>query len=101
MGKLAHKKKKISKDCWNLDQAFFIWLHEHLVVYLKEAGENVDLSYYKFDYKGKKYTQEEIIKMMINDLKDIHYLGVWNPKYQDLSNEILDLWKLVFHAMWW
>lgn len=101
MGKLAHKKKKISQDCWDLDQAFFVWLYEHLVVYLKEAGKMVDLSYHKFDYKGKKYTQEEIIKMMINDLKDIHYLDTWNPKYQDLSNEILDLWKLVFHAMWW
>ena len=41
-------KKKLSEECWDLDLAFLKWLQERLPVYLKEAGQIVDLTYYKF-----------------------------------------------------
>ena len=58
------KKKKIRRDCWDLDSAFFKWLKERLPVYLKEAGEVVDLEYHKFEFRGKEYTQKEVAEML-------------------------------------
>ena len=66
MKKKTINKKKISKECWDLDSAFLKWLKEHLIVYLKEASKVVDLNWYKFQYKGEELTQEQIIKKNIN-----------------------------------
>ena len=52
-------KKKLSKECWDLDLAFLKWLQERLPVYLKEAGQIVDLTYYKFTYNNIEYTQKD------------------------------------------
>ena len=103
MKKRTIKKKKISKECWCLDFNFLEWLRIRLPIYLKEAGSTVDLTYHKFEYKGKTMTQEEIIKRMIQLLKEIEGKDCWDPheEYKDKVDEILDIWKLVFHAMWW
>ena len=66
MKKKTINKKKISKECWDLDSAFLKWLKEHLIVYLKEASKVVDLNWHKFQYKGEELTQEQIIKKNIN-----------------------------------
>ena len=93
------KKKKIRKDCWDLDVSFIYWLKERLPVFLRDASSVVDLNYRKFIYKDKEYTQEEIIKRMIeliNLMGDDYVFS--DPAYID---ELLDLWKLVFPRMWW
>ena len=66
MKKKTINKKKIRKECWDLDSAFLKWLKEHLIVYLKEASKVVDLNWHKFQYKGEELTQEQIIKKNIN-----------------------------------
>lgn len=102
MKKKTINKKKISKECWGLDSAFLKWLKEHLIVYLKEASKVVDLNWYKFQYKGEELTQEQIIKKMLILLNSIEGKDIWDgEEYTSKCDEILDLWKLVFHSMWW
>ena len=60
------KKRQISRDCWDLEYTFFKWLEERLPVYLKEGGAFVDLEYHKFEFRGKEYTQKELIERMIH-----------------------------------
>ena len=94
------KKRKLHRDCWSLDASFIIWLNEHLKVYLKDADKIVDLEYNKFEYNGKEYTHKELIKRMIylsNYLIKYYYLDTKREKV----DELLDIWKLVFSAMWW
>ena len=103
MKKKTIMKRKISKECWDLDDAFLVWLYEHLKVYLKEASKVVDLNYHKFTYKDEELTQEEIIRRLITLLEEVKTLDTWlyEKEYCDKCDEILDLWKLVFYAMWW
>ena len=102
MKKKTINKKKISKECWCLNHTFLVWLEEHLKVYLKEASKIVDLNYHKFIYKNEELTQEEIIRKMLLLLDQIRGKDAWDgDEYLDKCSEILDLWKLVFHSMWW
>ena len=101
MSKQSIKKKRISKDCWNLDQAFLKWLGERLPVYKKEAGKVVDLKFHEFEYNSERMTQEEGIDRMLELLHQIDGLDSWDKEYEELTNELLDLWKLVFAAMWY
>ena len=96
-------KRRISRDCWDLDWAFYKWLSDRLPVYLKEGGSVVDLTYYKFkDYNGEEKTQEEIIKRMIVLVNYLlsDYLA-WTDEYDKAHDELMYLWTTVIRAMWW
>lgn len=95
------KKYKIKRDCWDLDKAFLIWLHERLPVYLHDAGVLVDLNYHKFIYHEKEYTQRELVVRMIHLLDSICAGIVDLEEEYNSINEVLEIWSLVFHAMWW
>lgn len=103
MKKNTIKKKKISKDCWCLDFAFIQWLRERLPVYLREAGQIVNLEYHKFTYKDKEYTQKELIEIMIRDINTIVNDFFWDSKAEgyDTYKEIFEIWAIVAPAMWW
>ena len=66
MKKRTIDKRKIRKDCWDLDYAFTKWLNEHLKVYKKDAIKIVDLEYHKFTYNDEELTQLEIIDKLIH-----------------------------------
>ena len=44
-----------SRECWNMDTKLIEWLYSHLMMYLEDASEIVDLTYYKFEHNGKTY----------------------------------------------
>ena len=94
-------KKKLSEECWDLDLAFLKWLQERLPVYLKEAGQIVDLTYYKFTYNNVEYTQKDLIIHMIKLVNEAIDMDMYDEKYSVIVDEILDLWKMVFYCMWW
>ncbi len=105
---LKHKKK-LTKSTWSLEWYFLKWLNEHVKAYKKEASKVVDLTYHKFDYNGVTYTQEQLIDRLI-ELSDGLILGhryfsfendFSNKSIINETNELLDIWKLVFFAMWW
>ena len=67
----------------------------------------VDLEYYKFEYKDKIYTQLQVIDRII-ELTDYiidnnYYEMMWSDieHLEAMKNEIFDLFKISFSAMWW
>lgn len=95
------EEKKIYKECYDLDYSFIKWLNIRLKIYLKGALNVIDLTFYKFEFKGKIYTQEELIKKMIK-LSDEILASDWiDEGYSEKIDELLDIWKLVFKVMWW
>ena len=100
------KKKKVSEECWNLNNELLWWLNEHLKVYLNDANKYVDLEYHTITYKRKTYTQLEVINRLIeltNYLigadcmeKCVNVKDVTKAK-----DEMYDLLKQVHFYMWW
>lgn len=104
MNKRRHKafnKRKISRECWSLDYAFIKWLNIHLKVYKKDASKIVNLEYHKFTYEEKELTQLEIINRLIQITDYLLISDRLELEYWHQVNQMLDLWKLVFPAMWW
>lgn len=95
------KNRKLRKECWNIDYQFIKWLNKHLKVYLEDAGKVVDLTFREYEYCGKTYTLEGVIKRMIylSDELTNKYYAV-NDVYE-YTDELLDLFRLVFYDLWW
>ena len=95
-------KRKLHKECWDLDWAFVKWLQQHLIIFKKDASKIVDLEYYKFEYKGEELTQLQIIDKLIRLTTEVIVAyDLWDETCLKQLDEILDLWKLVFPVMWW
>ena len=95
------QKKKIRKECWNLDSAFVNWLNIRLKIYKHDAGKIVNLEYHKFDYDGKEWTQLELIDKLIHLTDEMKHTDTWNTNYIPLLNQICEIWKELIPAMWW
>lgn len=112
-------KKTIHEECWNLNYELIKWLNEHLKVFLEDNlksdwGNNLDYEYHKETYRGKKYTQRELLEMLIDItdelLKDEDFGGP-NATSDDIKkickhqmalvNKMYDILKLVhWHLSW-
>ena len=98
-----------SRETWCLNSIFAQWLYSHCKMYLKEASKIVDLSYYKFEYNGKTYTQEEAIKKIIKWTGYyIKHEDDWTEddtskynKAQIVMKKAIELWAIIFPCMWW
>lgn len=107
-----------SRETWSLDYVFYMWLYERLKMFVEIGGQVVDLNFHKFDFKGKEYTQLELINMMIErleyffnedarDSKIDEYrkqgMGIVEAdnKAHEPIKEIGEIWALVLPAMWW
>lgn len=107
-----------NRETWSLDTVFYMWLYERLKMFVEIGGQVVDLNFHKFNFKGKEYTQLELINMMIErleyffnedarDSKINEYrkqgMGIFeadNKAYEPIK-EIGEIWALVLPAMWW
>ena len=47
--KIREKHGFDDRETWNLNYTMATWIYEHLKLYLKLAGQIVDLTYYKFE----------------------------------------------------
>jgi hypothetical protein len=93
-----------SRETWSLDHVFYMWLYERLKMFVEIGGQVVDLNYNKFDFKGKEYTQLELINMMIERLESYFKkedLFVSSEEEYEPIKEIGEIWALVLSAMWW
>lgn len=91
-------------ELWNLDYTFVLWINTRFKEFKKQADSKIDLNYHKFKYKNKTYTQLQ----MINKIIDIsNYLAKESNYYNDSKvtiekiNELIDMFKLIYPAMWW
>ncbi len=91
------------RETWNLDMQFAYWIFTRCKMYLKEA--NINLSYHKFDFESKTYTQEEAINQIIEWTKP--YLKKYScsleeePKVYADFQKACRLWAVIVPAMWW
>ena len=91
------------RETWSLYNSFYCWLYERLKLYKKLASKKIKLDFYKFEYKGKTYTQIQMINEMIKRLelylsKDFNE---YNQTHNALVTEIAEMWALVLPVMWW
>ena len=91
----------------NLNYEFILWLNSRFKKYREQAIKIVNLEYYKFEYKDKIYTQLQVIDRII-ELTDYiinndYYEMMWSDveHLEAMKNEIFDLFKMSFGAMWW
>ena len=94
-------------ETWNLNYEFILWLNSRFKKYREQAIKIVNLEYYKFEYKDKIYTQLQVIDRII-ELTDYiinndYYEMMWSDveRLEAMKNEIFDLFKMSFGAMWW
>lgn len=94
-------------ETWNLNYEFILWLNSRFKKYREQAIKMVDLEYYRFEYKDNIYTQLQVIDRII-ELTDYiinndYYEMMWSDveHLEAMKNEIFDLFKMSFGAMWW
>lgn len=93
-------------ECWNLNLSFIEWVNSRFKRYMKDASKMIDLEFHTFKYKRKKYTQKEIIERIIKLSDEVLEIGFnydneTKDKINEDVNEMFDLFKIVFWAMWW
>lgn len=91
------------RETWSLDSAFYLWLYERLKMYLEYASRVVDLDFHEFIFKGEKYTQKQLIDMMIERLEN-YFANKYDTESEEESSrldEVVEIWALVLPAMWW
>lgn len=84
------------REVWGLDLTFLLWLYERLRMY--DEKNYVDTSFHKFEHRGKTLTFQQCINKMLQNLKVV--LVDTNIDNVELVDEILDLFKLCFHCLW-
>ena len=98
------KEQKRTPIDWNLDYELIVWLNKNIKEYYNNASEAVDLTFHKFIYKRKEYTQEQLIEKLIditNYLKK-EYFNLIEPKVViRKTKEMFDILKLIFYTLWW
>jgi hypothetical protein len=91
-----------NRETWNLNISFIEWIYTRLKMY-KEVC-NIDLKFYKFNYKEEELTQGEIIDKILELCAKIltSERNVEDEKMIDeKTREICDLWKEILPYMWW
>ena len=87
------------REVWNLDSAFYCWLYERLVAYLPNCKTIVQEKI--FDFQGNKYTQEEMVCMMIERLDLIlKENNMYKPEYMEAEDEVLQLFSETIRSLW-
>ena len=87
------------RDTWSMSLTFECWLYEHLMMYKESA--NINFDFHKFEYKGKTYTQGEMINKMIELLETSLKSSNSSLDEVDTIREIAQMWAVVLPAMWW
>lgn len=107
------KERKIygfdSRETYNLDTTMYYLLYERVCMFLEKSSDIIDFTYYKFDYKGKEYTQEELMDILLDKLKtavtyDFYDYGNESKEYKERYTYISDIWEIwnILHEyMWW
>ena len=104
MFRFKSKKQKLIEETYSLDYSFVKWLNTHLKVYLEYALKYIDLEFHKFNYKGKEYTQLQMINKLIeitDYLVDEDTYFNWEEKTFEYIKEMLDIYALIFNSLSW
>ena len=94
------------RDTYSLKTTFVAWLYERLRYFQDEASKVVDFSYYTFDIGGETLTQRQCIDRMVEDCKiiletDTILMDDEFDRIDAIKDDLFDIFKKVFWAMWW
>ncbi len=93
-----------SRETWCLDSMFAEWLYTRCTMYLEKASEVVNLDYYKFNFRGKEYTQREAIERIrqwsLYYVKNRYESGREEKAVKALT-AASELWTIILPYMWW
>ena len=98
------KKRKMQEECWNLSYEFVKWLNEHLKIYVEDKPKIVDMEYFEFDYKGKNYTELEMVNKLIeitDNLISEEDKNMDGVKMCQLKDEMYEILKEIHFTLWW
>lgn len=74
-------------------------------MYVDTASKIIDLEYHRFIWKGKVYTQIDLIKELLTHLefyfKSSEDCILLNEEEEKIILEIGEIWALLLPAMWW
>ena len=86
---------------WNLNHEFIKWVNYWFKRFKEEA--EIDLTFHKFKYNNKEYNQIEIINRIreLTDYIDLDFYDFSDEERAESVEEVFDLFKTVFWAMWW
>jgi hypothetical protein len=107
-----------SRETWNLDGTFYRWVYERVKRFVEVGGQIADLNFHKFTFKGKEYTQLELINMMFERLEYYFNEDALDNKVDEYEKqgmsiveadqkayepvvEIGEIWAILLPAMWW
>lgn len=91
-------------ETWSLNSEIMRWIISRCTRYLELADKVIDLSYHKYEYQDRVYTEKEAIQLMIAEAKN--YLMSFEDmepikSREEHSKVVFDLLKLVFEDLWW
>lgn len=91
------------RETFSLQETFYQWLYERLIVYRDVGGEVVDLTFHKFEWKGEERSQLELIELLISELKWAlsNEANIYKDEDCARIQEIGELWAVILPAMWW
>lgn len=91
------------RETWNLYEQYAEWLYSHLKMFLEEA-KIIDLSFWKVEYHGKTYTEEEAIEKILKwtgyFLKNRDREGKEEKAIRKLR-KATELWAVTFQYVSW
>ena len=83
------------REIWSMDLTFLCWLYERLMFYRQHAA--FDFNYHQIEYKGKIYTQGELIDEMIRRLENYFK---HSAEYDEDVDEVAFMWAGIMPLMW-
>ena len=93
------------RETYALNDTFYCWLYERLRMYVDTASKIIDLEYHRFIWKGKEYTQIDLIKELLTHLefyfKSSEDCILLNEEEEKIILEIGEIWAILLPAMWW
>lgn len=86
---------------WNLNHEFICWVNYWFKKYKEEA--QIDLTFYRFIVDGVQMNQEEAIDRVIKltDYINSDFYDFSDEEREKAVEEVFDIFKEIFWAMWW
>jgi len=92
------------RETYDLDTTWRMWMYEHLKMFREQAIEVIDMTYPRIEYEGQKYSQLEMIDMMLDRLEFCFKHG-YDSCLDDESVKYIceaeKMWAVACPYMWW
>lgn len=92
------------RETWNLDKIFIEWIYTRVKMYKEFASKAVQLDFHQLTFKGEKYTQIQMIDLLLNKCEKIlkfDFVDRHCDENADIQRDICDIWKEILPVMWW